>query len=152
MTATPRHLEDFTPGYSFVTETVTVEEADIVGFASSYDPQPFHTRPDAAAETFFGELIASGWHTAALTMRLMVGSGRAPAWGFIGRGIEKLAWPRPVRAGDTLRVRIEVLEAIASRSKPDVGTVRIAMTTLNQNDEAVQTMVAALLVPTRAGA
>lgn len=149
MPIVPRHLEDFTVGYTFTTDPVTVTEADITGFATSFDPQTFHTDPVRAGETFFGELIASGWHTAALTMRMMVQSGRAPAWGFIGRGIEKLAWPRPVRAGDTLRVRVEAIEIIPSRSKPQVGTVRLAMTTLNQNDDEVQTMIAAVLVPTR---
>jgi acyl dehydratase len=145
----PTHIEDFQPGPWFVTAPLTVSEDDIVSFASQFDPQPFHLGHDSAKDTFFGSLAASGWHTAGLTMRLLVTSGYTPEWGYIGRAIESLEWPRPTRPGDQLHLETEIIEAKASRSKPELGIVRVRMTTRNQHGEAAQVMVCAMVVPTR---
>src|SRR3954470_18016735 len=121
MTArTPLYLEDLQPGQRFSTGSHRLEAAEIVGFARRYDPQPFHLDDAAARGTLFGGLAASGWHTASMTMRLIVESF-PPAWGVIGGRMEMLEWPRPVRPGDVLRVETEVLEVKPSRSKPDQG-------------------------------
>lgn len=95
----PTHLEDFRPGPWFTTEPLEVSEEAIISYASQFDPQPFHLGQESAEGTFFGSLAASGWHTASLTMRLMVTSGYAPEWGLIGRAIESLEWPRPTLSG-----------------------------------------------------
>ena len=124
-------------------------EPEIVEYARHYDPQPFHTDPVAAAQTFFGGLAASGWHTAAITMRLIAQSEIRIAGGMIGMGVEQLRWPRPVRPGDTLHVEAEVLELRPSRSHPTRGIVRVRNTTFNQKGEPVQTMETALFVPRR---
>ena len=143
------YLEDLHPGLSFTTATYTVSADDVKAFARQFDPQPFHLDEVAAAETFFGGLAASGWHTAAITMRLLVSSEMRPAHGFIGAGVEQLAWPRPVRPGDALRVHWEILETRPSRSRPTQGLARVRMTTLNQDDAPVQTMIASMVVPRR---
>ncbi len=136
-------------GQKFRSGTVALDASQIKEFARNFDPQPFHLREGSAADTMFGGLIASGWHTAALTMRLLASGGLPLAGGIIGRGAE-LAWPKPVRPGDTLRVDSEVLEIVPSRSRPDRGTVTVRSTTLNQNDEPVQTMTAQIVVKRRA--
>lgn len=133
------YLDDLAPGQRFGSGRVTVTAADITAFATAFDPQPFH----------LDEAAASGWHTAALTMRLLVGSEFRPAGGIIGAGMDELRWPRPVRPGDTLRVEVEVLETRPSRSRPDQGLVKTRTTTFNQRDEPVQVLVANLLVPRR---
>ncbi len=148
--AVHRYLEDFTPGQRFSAGTVTVEAEAIMAFARSFDPQPFHTDPAAAEDTFFQGLAASGWHTAAMTMRLLVESGLGVPWGIIGREVEQIGWPRPTRPGDRLRIESEVIEVRRSKSKPSMGTARIRTHTFNQDDALVQTMTAALIVPTRA--
>src|SRR5438270_4313466 len=137
-------LEDLAVGqqYSSGTHMVTAEE--IKEFASRYDPQPFHMDEAAARGTMFGGLAASGWHTAAITMRLSVQSFPL-ASGIIGSGGE-LRWPWPVRPGDTLQVKSEILEIIPSKSKPDRGVVRVKLTTTNQNGEIVQTFSPRLVV------
>jgi len=145
-----RYLDDFVVGEIYRTsgrKRVTAEE--IKRFAQEYDPQPFHLDEAAARGSFFGELAASGWHTAGMTMRLLVDSDFKAANGLIGAGFEDLRWPRPVRPGDELRVETEVLEVRASNSRPDIGLVKVRMTTLNQNGEAVQIGVCNLVVPTR---
>src|SRR5687767_131848 len=145
-----RYLDDFAPGQRFESGTLTLSADDIMAFARSFDPQPFHTDPDAARDTLFGGLAASGWHTAAATMRLLVDSGFGDiAGGMIGRGIEALGWPRPVRPGDTLRVLSEILDVRRSASRPDRGTVRMKSETRNQHGEVVQDMIATLMVPAR---
>lgn len=141
-----RYFEDLKPGDRFGTATVTVSEADVVAFAAQFDPQPFHTDPVAAPQTVFGRHVASGWHTAALTMRLMVQGELQLAGGMIGLGIEKIEWPRPVLPGDTLRVESEVIELRPSRSKPDRGLVRLRNTTFNQHGEPVQVMTSLQIV------
>lgn len=144
------YLEDIAVGQTFGTGRLTVSAEEIIGFARAYDPQPFHTDAEAAKGTFFGGLAASGWHTAALTMRLLVGGEMAPANGIIGAGFEALNWPRPVRPGDTLRVVSEVLELRRSRSRPMQGVMKLRCRTLNQNDEVVQESIGNLIVVARA--
>lgn len=143
------YLEDLLPGRVFETGTIAVDADAILRFAAEFDPQPFHLDPNAARETFFQGLAASGWHTAALTMRLLVDGPMRLAGGIIGGGVDELRWPRPVRPGDTLRARSEVLEGRPSRSKPDQGLVKMRTTTLNQYDEPVQIFVANLVVRRR---
>ncbi len=143
------YLEDLTVGQTFVSASLTITADEIVAFAGRYDPQPFHLSDDAAKHTLFGGLAASGWHTAALTMRLLVTGGGSPlAGGIIGGGGE-IAWPRPTRPGDTLHVEAEVVEVIPSRSKPDRGMVLMRNRTLNQMGEEVQVFTAKLVVPRR---
>lgn len=147
MMAEPLYLEDLTAGRKFEAGTVEVTEPEIVAYAREFDPQPFHLDDEAAKGTFFGGLAASGWHTASLTMRLIV-QALPFAWGVIGGGGE-ITWPRATRPGDRLRVECEVLEVASSRSRPDRGMVTLRTTTLNQDDEAVQVLVAKLVVPRR---
>lgn len=141
-------FEDLPVGRTFETGAVTVDAAEIKRFAASFDPQPFHLDEAAAKDTFFGGLVASGWHTAALTMRLLVTSGLPIAGGVIGAGGE-VTWPRPVRPGDTLRAGIEVVAVKRSASRPDRGMVTVRVETTNQRGEPVQIMTARLVVPAR---
>jgi acyl dehydratase len=144
-----RYLEDFTAGQTFGSGRLRVDHGEITRFASAFDPQPFHLDEQAARDSMFGGLVASGWHTAALTMRLLVESDFDPAGGTIGAGVEELRWPRPVRPGDELRIESQVLEVRASQSRPEQGFVKLRTTTLNQNDEPVQTFIANVVVPRR---
>jgi len=146
---TPLYFEDFALGQIYRSGTLSVDTPAIKSFAAQFDPQPFHLDEIAAQATLFRGLAASGFHTAALTMRLLVDGGAPIAGGIIGAGLDELRWPRPVRPGDTLRTESEVMELRASRSRPE-GFVKMRTTTLNQNDEPVQVMVANLLVPRRA--
>jgi acyl dehydratase len=143
------YLEDMAAGQTFASGRMTVDEESITGFAREFDPQPFHLGDDTARATMFRGLAASGWHTAALTMRLLVDSELRPAGGIIGAGVEELNWPKPVRPGDELRVQSEILEVRPSQSRPQQGIVRVKTTTLNQKDEPVQVFVAKLVVPRR---
>jgi acyl dehydratase len=147
---TGRYLEDFAVGQRFGSGTTLVDTTRIKSFAAEFDPQPFHLDADAARETVFRGLAASGWHTAAVTMRLLVNSDFKPKGGIVGAGVDELRWPRPVRPGDELRVESEVLEVRPSKSRPTQGLIKVRTTTLNQNDEPVQVMVANLIVPRRA--
>ncbi len=142
------YLEDLHVGQQFTSDTRTLDAADIKAFAAAYDPQPFHLDEAAARETLFGGLSASGWHTACVTMRLLVGGGLPLAGGIIGTGGE-LLWPKPVRPGDTLHVECEVLEIVPSRSKPDRGTARIRCLTINQHGETVQSFTPKVVVQRR---
>jgi len=146
---TERYLEDFTVGQVFNTGRLRVDKEQIVAFATEYDPQPFHLDEDAARKSPFHGLAASGWHTAGMTMRLMVGGEFKPAGGILGVGFDELSWPRPVRPGDELHAKSEVLEVRPSKSKPDRGLLRVRTTTLNQNDEPVMMFTGNLLVPRR---
>ncbi|HXC30413.1 MAG TPA: MaoC family dehydratase [Stellaceae bacterium] len=142
-------FEDFTVGQKFASaERRRVEVGEIKDFAAAYDPQPFHLDDAAARGTVFGGLAASGWHTAALTMSLIVGSEFRPAGGILGFGGE-LTWLKPVRPGDELRAEVDILELRTSRSRPDQGLVTARVTTLNQHDEPVQTFTPTLLVSRR---
>jgi acyl dehydratase len=146
---TVRYLEDFAAGQTFRSPRLRLDAERIKTFAAEFDPQPFHLDEDAGRATIFGGLAASGWHTAALTMRLCVDSDFRPAGGIVGVGVEELRWPRPVRPGDELRTESEVLEVRPSRTNPRQGVVKARITTLNQNDEAVQIVVVNLVVPRR---
>ena len=147
-----RYLEDFAIGQTFASGRLRVDKEQIKAFAAQFDPQPFHLDEDAARDTIFGGLAASGWHTAALTMRLLVESEIEPAGGIVGAGFDEFRWPRPVRPGDELHIESEVLEVRASRSRPNQGLIKVRTTTLNQRDEAVQVQIANLIVPRRQSA
>ena len=144
-----RYLEDFTVGQTFGSGRLKVDTEQIKAFAAEFDPQPFHLDENAARETIFCGLAASGWHTAALTMRLLVESEIAPEGGIVGAGFDEFRWPRPVRPGDELRIESEVLEVRASKSRPNQGLIKVRTTTLNQMGEAVQVQIANLIVPRR---
>ena len=148
MTA-PLYFEDLAVGQTFGTGTVTVEPEMVKAFAAEFDPQPFHLDEDAARASVFGGLVASGWHTAALTMKLLAGGELRGVGGLIGLGAEELRWPRPVHPGDVLRVRCEVLDVRPSKSQPDRGLVRVRNTTLNQDGQPVMVQVVTLIVPRR---
>jgi acyl dehydratase len=142
------YLDDFHVGQRFESATHVIDAAQIKAFARQFDPQPFHLDEEAAKGTLFGELVASGWHTAAITMRLQVESGLPIAGGIIGIGGE-MSWPRPTRPGDTLSVVSEIKEVTPSRSRPDRGVVRFRSETRNQRNEVVQILDAKLFVPRR---
>jgi acyl dehydratase len=144
-----RYFDDFAVGQTFGSGRHKIDVEGIKRFAFEFDPQPFHLDEKAARDTMFGGLVASGWHTAAATMRLMVESELKPHGGIIGAGFEELRWPRPVRPGDELRIESEVLDMRPSKSRPDRGLIKVRTTTLNQNGEAVQILVATLVVPRR---
>jgi acyl dehydratase len=141
------YLDDLQAGQRFTGPTrIRVEPERVASFAAEFDPQPFHLDAEAAKATIFGGLAASGWHTAAITMRLLVDSDFKPAGGIVGMGFTEMRWPRPVRPGDELRVETEVLGVRASRSRPTQGVVTMRTTTLNQDGEPVQITVGDLLV------
>jgi acyl dehydratase len=146
---TERYLEDLHVGDRFGSGTFEVTEKGIVDFAQDFDPQPFHLDLDAATRSVFLGLAASGWHTAAMSMKLFVTGDLHLAGGSIGLGVDALEWPRPVRPGDTLRLETEIVEVRQSRSKPDRGIIRIRNVTTNQNDEVVQSFLASVLVRCR---
>ena len=138
-------LEDLAPGQVFTSDARAVVDAGAIKrFAGEFDPQPFHLDEASARPTFFKKLVASGWHTTAVTMQLVVKT-LPMSHGVIGSGVDELRWPRPVKPGDTLRLHCEVIEVTASKLDPSRGTVRVRMTTLNQHDQPVQTMVANLM-------
>ena len=134
-------FEDFEPGQVYELGSKVVTEDEIVAFARQFDPQPFHLDPEAAKDSVFGGLIASGWHTGAMWMRLYVDSLLGDASGQGSSGIEELRWLAPVRPGDTLSGRLTVLEASSSESHPDRGTIRIRGEMVNQDGVTVMTMV-----------
>jgi acyl dehydratase len=143
----PLYLEDLNVGQKFASRLQKVDAEAIKAYAREFDPQPFHLDEETARKSLFGGLAASGWHTASLTMRLIVESVPL-AGGVIGSGGE-LSWPRPTKPGDTLRVVTEVLEITPSRSRPDRGMITMRSTTLNQNDEAVQVFTPKVVVQRR---
>jgi len=142
------YLDDLEVGQRFVSGTHTIDAKQIVAFAAEFDPQPFHLDEEAAKRTVFGGLAASGWHTAAITMRLLVEGGAPIAGGILGVGGE-IKWIRPTRPGDTLQVYTEVTEITASKSRPDRGIVTLTSETRNQHGEPVQVFVARIMVPRR---
>ncbi len=145
-----RYFEDFAVGEVFKPSgRVRVEKDEIIAFAKKFDPQFFHLDEEAARKSIFGRLVASGWHTAAMTMSLVARSEYRSAGGTIGMGFEDVRWPAPVYPGDELRIETEVLEMRASKSRPDRGVMKLRTRTLNQNDEAVQELVAYAMVPRR---
>ena len=147
---TERYLEDFEPGQRYGgPQTARIEVERVKSFAAEFDPQPFHLDQEAAARSIFGGLAASGWHTAAATMSLLVQSDLKPAGGIVGAGFDELRWPAPVRPGDELRVETEVLEVRTSKSRPQQGMLKVRTTTFNQRGVAVQVSVGNLIVQRR---
>jgi acyl dehydratase len=142
------YLDDLQVGQRFTTASQTITAADIKAFAAQYDPQPFHLSEEGAKQSMFGSLAASGWHTAAVTMRLLVETGPRLAGGVIGASGE-VKWPRPTRPGDTLHVTSEVLAVTPSRSHPERGIATLRSETRNQDAEVVQLTTANLVVQRR---
>lgn len=147
-----RYFEDYLPGTVHEFGSLTVDEAEIIDFGNRYDPQEFHVDPMAAARGPFGGLIASGWHTCALMMRMFADNYLSKVSSLGSPGIDELRWLRPVRPGDTLRVRASVLETKRSRSKPDRGVVHTLTEVLNQNGEVVLSAKAMTLIRCREAA
>lgn len=144
-----RYLEDYRSGQVYRSGVARVDVERMKSFASEFDPQPFHLSEEGARGTVFTGLAASGWHTAAITMRLVVEGELNPAGGIVGLGFDEFRWPRPVRPGDQLTVHSEILEVRPSTSRPDRGLIKVRNTTTNQAGEAVQIAVGSLLVPSR---
>jgi len=144
-----KYLEDLHVGDRFGSDALEVTAESIIAFARDFDPQPFHLDAAAAKESVFKELVASGWHTAAMSMKLFVTGSLRLAGGSVGLGVDELRWPRPVKPGDTLRLETEILDVRPSQSKPDRGVIRIRNVTTNQHDQVVQTFVASVLVRRR---
>jgi acyl dehydratase len=142
-----QYLEDYAVGQVYLSGRKRVSKEEIIAFAKEFDPQFYHLDEVAALQSPFKGLAASGWHTAAITMRLLVDGEFRPAGGILGVGFDQLSWSLPVRPGDELRVTSEVLEVRPSKSKPDRGMIRVKNTTFNQNDEVVQMFTGNLLVP-----
>ena len=136
------YFEDYVAGSVYEFGPIAVEEAEVIAFARRFDPQPFHVDPEAAQQTMFGGVIASGWHTASLMMRLIVDHYLSQVASLGSPGIDELRWLKPVRPGDTLSVRVTILETKRSRSKPDRGIVRSFVEVLNQVDEMVMSLTA----------
>ena len=146
---TELYFDDLKAGQKFQSETFSVPAKEIIEFAEKFDPQKFHLNAKSAERSIFKGLVASGWHTAAMTMGLFVKTLNF-AEGAIGLGVDELRWPNAVRPGDVIRMETEILETRPSRSKPDHGIVRLRNVTRNQRGEVVQTMEANALVPRRA--
>ncbi len=139
---TVRYWEDFKPGQVIELGSRTIDKDSILAFAREFDPQPFHTDEEAARHTIFGGLIASGWHTGSLSMRLFYDGLIKDVVSLGSPGFDELRWVKPVRPGDTLSARFTVLECVASRSKPDRGVIRALLETRNQHGEVVMTITA----------
>ena len=146
------YLEDLQVGDRFGSDTIEVTEETIFDFARQFDPQPFHLDAKAAEQSIFKGLSASGWHTAAMSMRLFVTGEFRAAGGSVGLGVDELRWPQPVRPGDILKVETEILDVRKSKSKPDRGIIRIRNVTTNQRGEVVQTFMAFVMVRRRPAA
>jgi len=145
------YFEDFTPGRRFETDARTVEAADIVAFGKSYAPLPYHTDPDAARDSMFGGLVAAGFQTASISFALFIEAGVFSACAMGSPGLDRLRWLRPVRAGDTLRVVVEILEALPAQGPKGRNLIKSRYETFNQKDEAVLEMVMLNYVRARAG-
>ena len=143
-----RFFEDYIPGAVYEFGSISVEEEEIISFARRFDPQPFHTDPEAAAKSMYGGLIASGWHTASLMMRLVVDHYLSHVASLGSPGVDELRWLNPVRPGDTLSIRVTVTETRRSRSKPDRGVLQFCES-LNQHGQVVMTMKAINLLACR---
>ena len=145
---TAQYLEDVAVGQTFSSRRLRIDAEQITTFAAAFEPQPCHLDEEAARDTIVRGLAASGWHTAAVTVRLLVESDLTPAVGLVGAGFDACRWPRPVRPGDALRVESEVLEVRPSQSRPDQGLIKVR-TTLNQHGEAVLVLIDNLVVRRR---
>jgi acyl dehydratase len=143
------YLEDLHVGDRFGSDKIEVTEQSIFEFARQFDPQAFHLDSKAAEQSIFKGLAASGWHTAAMSMRLFVTGEFRAAGGSIGLSVDELRWPQPVRPGDILKLETEILDVRTSRSKPDRGIIRIRNVTTNQRGEVVQTFTAFVMVRRR---
>lgn len=148
MTMNDLYFEDLQVGQRFASGTHQIDESQIRAFAKEFDPQPFHLDSEAARNTFFKGLVASGWHTAGISMRLMVDSGLSIAGGLVGAGAE-ISWPKPTRPGAVLHVEIEIVDLKPSRSRSDRGIVTVRSETRDQSGETVQVLTAKLVVPRR---
>src|SRR5215831_15499167 len=148
MTMKERYFEDLKAGDRFKSEPLNVTEKQLIEFAHKFDPQMFHLSRKRADRTIFKGLIASGWHTAAMTMRLLVQTLNF-AEGAIGLGVDELRWPNVVRPGDVLTVETEIVHLRPSRSRPGFGIIRLCNVTTNQRGEIVQTMLTSAMVPRR---
>lgn len=146
------YFDDFTIGQTFTSPEYAVTADEIIAFGRQYDPQPFHIDPDAAPNSVFGQLVASGWHTAAMTMRMLIDSDVRPAGGSVGAGVDALQWRKPVVPGDVLHLVIRVAELRPSRTKPDRGVLRLDVQTVNAAGDVVQTLVINSIVPRRVAA
>ena len=146
------YFEDYVPGMTRDCGSVSVDQAEIISFARQFDPQPFHVDPVAAASGPFGGLIASGWHTAGLVMRLIVDNYVSAESSLGAAGLDELRWPNPVRPGDTLRVRVTVLEARRSQSKPDRGILKTLIEAENQDGQPVMRATSINFIRVRPGA
>jgi acyl dehydratase len=146
-----RYLEDFTVGERFSTQSAHMSEDDIVAFARQYDPQPMHTDPQTAGEGHLKGLVASGWHTISVLMRLIVDADPLDGAPWLGIGVDEIRWPNPVRPGDSIRGELEIVAITPSRSKPKHGVVRISAVARNQNGETVLTMFPNLWIARRPG-
>lgn len=146
--SSPRYLDDLHVGQRFVSRMHQIDAAQIQTFAREFDPQPFHLDPAAAQGTIFKGLVASGWHTASITMRLLVESGLSIAGGLVGAAAE-LSWPKPTRPDWILHVETEIVDLKSSRSRPDRGIATIRCETRNQLGETVQVLTAKVVVPRR---
>lgn len=145
----PRYFEDYLPGAVFTAGAMPVTAAEIIEFARKYDPQPMHTDPDAAAKARFGGLIASGWHTGAMMMRLFADNLLSPESSIASPGLDELRWLQPVRPGDVLSLRVTILEARRSKSRPEQGIVHSLVEVLNQRGEAVMSLKPVSLIRVR---
>jgi acyl dehydratase len=146
-----KYLEDLHVGDRFGSDIIEVTEKNIIAFALEFDPQAFHLDNRAAEESIFKGLSASGWHTAAMSMKLFITGELKLAGGSIGLGVDELRWPQAVRPGDVLRLETEILDVRTSKSKPDRGIIRIQNVTTNQRGEVVQTFMAFVMVSRRPG-
>ncbi|MGO9471517.1 MAG: MaoC family dehydratase [Isosphaeraceae bacterium] len=147
--ANQRFFEDIKADQVYEFGTITVSEKDIIDFARQFDPQDFHLDPAKAASSLFGGIVASGWHTTAVVMRLYVDHYLSHIANLGSPGVENIRWPNPLRPGDTLRIRVTILEARPSRSKPDRGIVRVHVEAINQTDKLVLSMIGVSLVGRR---
>ena len=147
--ADDRYFEDYVPGSVYEFGSIMMEEKEMIAFATRYDPQPFHVDPEAARKSVFGGLIASGWHTGAVSMRLIVDHYLSSVASLGSLGLDEVRWLKPVRPGDELSIRVTVLEARLSQSKPDRGIVRSLVEVMNQNREVVMSRVAVNFVSCR---
>lgn len=142
-----KYLEDMQVGTRRKFGAYAVTREEVLEFARKYDPQPFHLSDEAAAKTHFGRLAASGWHTCAMTMAMLVEDGKAEPYAGLGSpGVDELRWLKPVFPGDTLRVEMEIVEVTPSRSKPNLGSFRSAISVFNQDDEPVMRMTSIVLI------
>ncbi|MDD2734800.1 MAG: MaoC family dehydratase [Desulfuromonadaceae bacterium] len=137
-----RYFEDYVPGSIHEFGSISVDQDEVISFAQRFDPQDFHTDPEAAKQTIFGGLIASGWHTSGLMMRLYADHYLSKVASLSSPGVDELRWKLPVRPGDALSIRVTVTEARRSSSKPDRGIVRSLIEVLNQKQEVVMSMSA----------